>query len=579
MRTELAVLTRSPKTAQLIIVTSLVVVSVILAGIAPVQASISYTCLPHAITNARVLPDTFPVPGTPGGSLELSACRDEYESVTFVVYAQEDLNQLTVKATDLTGTAGHIPASAVDIRIVKCWYQAGRTMFDVNHKQLAPELLLKDDRLVRVDYDKQANYLRSTAEDGTITYLLASGEDTPALTEARPIDASTLQPVDIPHGTVKQFWVTVHIPEGAATGEYIGTLRLSALSVASIEVPLVVTVHPFDLQPSRLIYSIYYRAHRSSDGQPTLNDEYKSDEQFLAELRDIKAHGVLYPNSYQPFSYMPRDFELRQEAGLPTGQFYTLDCSTGNPTSEEELNTLKSRVKKFRDLAAQYGYKETYHYGIDEATGEKLKSQRAAWEAVHEVGGKVFVAGYSGTFEAMGDLLDVMLWNGHLAPEEAEKYHSVGAKIFSYGNPQVGREEPETYRRNYGVLLWKAGYDGAMDYAYQHGFAAIWNDFDIGYFPARDHVFAYPTINGVVDTIQWEGFREAVDDVRYLTTLEKAIERAGDTRTARAAQRWLDRLDPVRDWEELDQVTATLRARELDQMRIRAVKWIKRLTR
>ena len=181
-----------------------------------------------------MLPDTFPVPGIRGGSLELAACRDEYESVTFVVYAGEELNQVTVKATDLTGAAGHIPASAVDIRIVKCWYQAGRTMFEVNNKQLAPELLLKDDSLVRVDYDKQANYLRSTAEDGTITYLLASGEDTPALAEARPIDASTLQPVDIPGRTLKQFWVTVHIPEGAAPGEYIGTLRLSALSVASI---------------------------------------------------------------------------------------------------------------------------------------------------------------------------------------------------------------------------------------------------------------------------------------------------------------------------------------------------------
>ena len=43
------------------------------------------------------------------------------------------------------------------------------------------------------------------------------------------------------------------------------------------------------------------------------------------------------------------------------------------------------------------------------------------------------------------------------------------------------------------------------------------NDFDHERF--RDHVFAYPTSAGVIDTIQWEGFREAVDDVRYLATL------------------------------------------------------------
>jgi hypothetical protein len=29
----------------------------------------------------------------------------------------------------------------------------------------------------------------------------------------------------------------------------------------------------------------------------------------------------------------------------------------------------------------------------------------------------------------------------------------------------------------------------------------------------------YPTVDGVIDTIQWEGFREGVDDVRYLSTL------------------------------------------------------------
>jgi hypothetical protein len=56
-----------------------------------------------------------------------------------------------------------------------------------------------------------------------------------------------------------------------------------------------------------------------------------------------------------------------------------------------------------------------------------------------------------------------------------------------------------------------------MPYAYQHGFGNIWNDFDHPEF--RDHVFAYPTTNGLVSTVQWEGFRSAVDDVRYLSTL------------------------------------------------------------
>jgi hypothetical protein len=55
-------------------------------------------------------------------------------------------------------------------------------------------------------------------------------------------------------------------------------------------------------------------------------------------------------------------------------------------------------------------------------------------------------------------------------------------------------------------------------YAYQHSFCNIWNDFDDPVF--RDHVFAYPTVNGVIDTTAWEGYREGVDDVRYLTKLQ-----------------------------------------------------------
>ena len=80
-------------------------------------------------------------------------------------------------------------------------------------------------------------------------------------------------------------------------------------------------------------------------------------------------------------------------------------------------------------------------------------------------------------------------------------------------------EDPFIYRLNYGFALARSGYDGEMDYAYQHSFGDIWNDFDDPTF--RDHVFAYPTSNGVIDTVQWEGFRQGVDDVRYLSALLK----------------------------------------------------------
>jgi len=158
-----------------------------------------------------------------------------------------------------------------------------------------------------------------------------------------------------------------------------------------------------------------------------------------------------------------------------------------------------------------------------------------------------------GTFEAMGKLLNCLVFAGPPRPDEAKKWHSVGSIILSYANPQVGVEEPETYRRNYGLALWKAGFDGAMDYAYQHAFTHIWNDFDNRRY--RDHVFAYPTIDGVIGTLAWEGFREAVDDVRYLATLQAAIERAErdgrHAKTVQYAKQWLKELDPGRDLDRV----------------------------
>ena len=52
----------------------------------------------------------------------------------------------------------------------------------------------------------------------------------------------------------------------------------------------------------------------------------------------------------------------------------------------------------------------------------------------------------------------------------------------------------------------------------------------------RDHNLTYPTADGVIDTLAWEGFREAVDDVRYLTTLEKLLSNVSTNSTPAADQ-------------------------------------------
>ena len=78
-----------------------------------------------------------------------------------------------------------------------------------------------------------------------------------------------------------------------------------------------------------------------------------------------------------------------------------------------------------------------------------------------------------------------------------------------------------------------ADYDGGMTYIFYHG----WNDFYGKRY--RQHNFVYPTADGLIDTIQWEGYREGIDDLRYLGTLRAAIADAktkGGKRAGLAAE-------------------------------------------
>jgi len=50
-----------------------------------------------------------------------------------------------------------------------------------------------------------------------------------------------------------------------------------------------------------------------------------------------------------------------------------------------------------------------------------------------------------------------------------------------------------------------------------------------------------------VDTVQWEGYREGIDDLRYLGTLRQAIASARNRGDAKQAQAFLDQLDVTGD--------------------------------
>jgi len=509
------------------------------------------------ISSIKVLPDNTFLSGRIGEELSVTAARGEYEPGSFVVSAREKVTGVRVAKTDLRGHGGVIPAANVDVKVIKCWYQAGTAWVgvrqDKSKKILTPELLLNDDGLVRVDFEKQENYLRLHFPDGDREVWISDPTEVRGAkamgVDAFPVsDSPVLLPLDIPAGTNKQFWVTVHVPGDAKSGEYAGTISLSTPEGAVADLTLRVRVLPFDLLPPYYTSSMDYHGRLDPNGKGTISSWTKSRLQFRNELANMVAHGLRNCQHYNiGKEILGEVLKIRAEVGMDNRTLYLKNTiPLGNSTDPAALEAIKRDVKDILDFVKDYGTETVYFYGMDEQRGEVLTSQRPAWNAVREARGRIFVAGYEENVDLMGDLQDMHVRAGPPSREEVEKWHALGHKIFCYANPQTGVENPMVYRRNFGLLLWKYDYDGAATNAYQHTFGATWNDFDHNTY--RAHTIAYPTVDGVIDTLAWEGYREGVDDVRYVTTLQEAIAkaaksgRAGVRQKATSAQEFLDRL-------------------------------------
>ncbi|MBT7164336.1 MAG: hypothetical protein HN904_16265 [Victivallales bacterium] len=535
------------------------------------------------VASVMILPHDPFVSGVYTPEIRVTAARGEYEPASFVVAALEDLNELRVTMGDLRGDQGVIAAANLDMKLVKCWWQAGTAWVgvrqDKSRRILTPELLLNDDSLVKVDYEKQENHLKLGFPDGD-RYLWISDPTTVRKGGSKSVakfpvkDSPRLLPVTVPAGTNQQFWLTIRVPSDAKPGSYTGDIVLRTPQAVVAKMALTVRVLPFDLLPPYYTSSMDYHG-KPGPGAGTISSWGKSWPQFRAELTNMVAHGLRNCQHYGiAKEILPKVLRIRQKVGMDNETLYlkgTVRIGTAGgglhgqaKADPKALAKLKEEVREVLDLVRPFGTKTVYFYGIDERRGEELTAQRAAWQAVREAGGRVFTAGWADNIELVGDIQDLHVRAGMPSREEAARWHAYGNKVFCYANPQTGVENPVVYRRNYGFLLWINDYDGASTNAYQHTFGVTWNDFD--HITYRAHTIAYPTVDGVVDTIAWEGYREAVDDVRYLTTLLHAIKTARPDRqaAARSAAAYLEQLrtrdgtETTREGEELTAIRATI---------------------
>lgn len=466
--------------------------------------------------------------------VEAFATPGELEPVAFAVYAGKDLAGVQVSASDLTGP-GRIPAENVDVRLVQRCLQ--RRIYSAPVEQCVVT----------------SRFLRRN------------------------------RPFSLPAGSVKEVWITVSVPDGAAPGTYHGAITVAPRGLPATTIRVSFEVLPFRLgEAAGRVYGLYYRLG------PTLD----RPEKARAELRDMRAHGatMLHPSLGISFRRGDDGIEIAYDS-IITGLTMMREEGYRGPTPiETRLITLarllghtdvghsgqtgesldgdpefaalaKEAIAGLKDVQAQFPEFDIILRHMDEVFNRgRLPLYIRLTKAAQQVPGFRFYQ----TLHTCGDwedkmaeidpYVDVRCYNGHCLDEYIKAGHTwddlalelrqSGDEGWTYYNLRGPFVTPKWVRIINGLYMWWSPLKAHCPWIYHSYRGDPFDDTDGPRVGGCDYGFAFPSPDdGItpVPTRHWEAFREGIDDLRYISTLEQEVARvkriAPDE--CAAAERWL----------------------------------------
>lgn len=541
-----------------------------------------------AISSVMRLPDELPSDIQGRGEIHFVAARGEFEPASFLIVPKKNLNGVELKAGSLHGEGGEIPADNLDIKIVKAWYQDGTAWYsyfaDPTRKELVPELLLNDENLIRVDHDKKGNYLRVGDDYRWISYQKEEAETFFNYLAEPVADAATLQPITLKAGENKQIWVTLKVPVDAKAGVYRGEITLSQQGRTLGVVQVQARVLPFELPDPKTYYNLDkdFFVTIYSTGVLDLAEklEIPKDQAIRQQKKifeNLRKHNVFNPrsevsqhqwrqNPEKGLELLREELTLMKESGVVTQPL--LSCEPLWLMGDKSPEAFKERIRAFQGVVQEVlGHTDIYATHWDEAGYKQIRDMRDEETHRNEFSNiKWWITTSPGKhFNLAGYLFDYANQSGWPTREQAATWHAIGSKVASYASPHTGPENPDVFRRWEGLARYKANYDGSFNYKYytqlhptlhERWKQNTWNDSMGGTF--RSFAMVYPTKDGVIDTIAWEGFREGIDDIRYATLLKQKVQEAESSgnmqarHLGRKALMWLE----LTDMEKTDLNTA-----------------------
>ncbi len=492
-----------------------------------------------AMSDVRRLPDTYPEDGRVRGELRVVAARGEFEPASFLLHSMEVRRGVELAVSDLTTEGGAVmSAKQVDVKVVKVWFQnanAWISYFSDPGLALVPELLLHDENRVHVDLERVANDARVKDSDGERrVWMSPPGDLEPSAFDPLRLpfaDAKTLQPITLDAGAFKQFFATVHVPEAQAAGVYRGTVVARQGGRRLAEIPLVVRVLPFVLPSARTSFDLERQFVISTMGgikRSELETALGGDAALAREIfRDYLAnqrdHGLIHPRIDQT----PEDFAMLRELGLPTrpvmdGRRFVpwFGLNFGGRLRFDQRTTAKRGAKHCADFYERLlGHADVIVYYGDEQNAAFMAAHREFFADFLERGIRVASAGHDALLFKAGHVLPVYNMAGTPDDLRTGEWNAIGEMTVGfYGNQHTGSENPQFVRRQSGLLGYFNNLSMIDNCEVQIGAWRPWND---RFFPLyRPMAAAYLNRGGVVDTLQWEGFREGVDDIRYASLLK-----------------------------------------------------------
>ncbi len=463
----------------------------------------------------ELYPDSIPARTEVTTDLQIKATPGEYEPAWFSLYALKDLKCVNIKVLDdlrLKGGKGTIGKENIDLRTVKCWPQ--RTSWTSKSYYIIPELL-----------------------EGK------SG-----------IEA-------IAKGKTQTFWLTLKVPAAAAPGEYSTRLLISVAGGGNTVLPLKLSVLPFKLKSPPDRYWAMWTSGRGYDKM--------SREELRGELADMKEHGINSVLFFAPglgdARFTQKDGQiifsssklaeiqtLRRELKLDGplllywgGELETLALSLVGKKIDQailEAPEMRAVVKKafravdrfIRDTGGE-GYGDWYYLGWDEPQIWSGGGQRSLYEhaLAREAGVQSLVTISEGELaEKLSLYVTGFCWGGAPESEKANRLRKLRKQEYWwYGSGVYDGQEGGMMPNRYlcGFLFYKTGAKGQVSFIYTRTGVTgdPYDDFDgEGYPEPKDGMIVYPSADGPVPTLQWEGIREGIDDYKYVYTLETLIAEA-----------------------------------------------------